>query len=205
MKIYLAGKISRNDWRNEIINTRGIKPSDINKTKDSDTYTGPYFVSCGHGCCHGDSKHGIIDVGCKNVNVEPIDESMCDKLDVVDFHGSLDWGERRDTIPKLCLSWIDDCDVLFAWIDSKDCYGTIAEIGYAYGQNKVIWIGYSNTLVMGYANRPTVFSTSNESDTGDAPRHDMWFIDRLASKVAVSPSAGLLYSMLSSQYKKTHV
>jgi hypothetical protein len=35
---------------------------------------------------------------------------------------------------------IQNCDVFFAWIETVDCYGTIAEIGYAHGINKDIWI-----------------------------------------------------------------
>ncbi len=203
MKIYLAGKISRTDWRNEIINTYGIQPSDENKTINGDIYTGPYFVSCNHGCSHGESKHGILG-GCGNGNDNGIqNELMCEFGSNCNHYGMDTNSETQDEIPKLCLGWIDKCDVLFAWINSNDCYGTIAEIGYAYGKNKEIWIGYSNVIVMGYADRPTMFSTSNGPLPGDAPIHDTWFIDRLASKVAVSPTAGMLYSMFSSQYKNT--
>lgn len=38
------------------------------------------------------------------------------------------------------IKGINDCDLLFAWIESEDCYGTIAEIGYAKGIGKKVII-----------------------------------------------------------------
>jgi hypothetical protein len=36
--------------------------------------------------------------------------------------------------------------MLFAWIDSSDCYGTILEIGYAKALNKVVVVGVSESF-----------------------------------------------------------
>ena len=209
MKIYLAGKISDNDWRNGIIKTRGIYPSDESKTTNGDVYTGPYFISCDHGCYHGDSTHGLLDNGfCGSGDSRAIESEMCYKFDVCDDHGGhygISETKTKNTIPKLCLSWIDDCDVLFAWIETKDSFGTLAEIGYAYGKGKEIWIGYSNKIVMGYADRPTVFSLvhkpAHNNECSTMPIHDTWFIDRLASKVGVSPNPEVLYSLWSHEFK----
>jgi len=212
MKIYLAGKISKNGWRNGIIETRNITPLSRNEatTIHGDIYTGPYFVSCDHGCYHGDSKHGLLsDTRCGDYNTVLEDmEIRLDFQDVYAGHAGMTSENIKDEVPKLCLSWIDDCDVLFAWIETKDCYGTFAEIGYAYGKGKEIWIGYSNKLVMGYSDRPTEFSFDNDGETSaigsgliSMPIHDTWFIDRLASKVAVSPNAGMLYSKWSTEHR----
>ncbi len=38
---------------------------------------------------------------------------------------------REKRIVELCLRAIRRSDLVFAWIDSHDCYGTVAEIGYA--------------------------------------------------------------------------
>lgn len=40
-----------------------------------------------------------------------------------------------------CISQIDECDAVFAWLDCSDCHGTIAEIGYAIGKGKQVYIG----------------------------------------------------------------
>lgn len=208
MKIYLAGKISKNDWRNGIIETRNTTPLPRNEatTIHGDIYTGPYFVSCDHGCYHGDSKHGILD-GCASDAEQAIIYDLEDRCNLTDpdgGHGFLSNGcydGVRNTIPKLCLSWIDDCDVLFAWIETKDCFGTFTEIGYAYGKGKEIWVGYSNKLVMGYSDRPTEFSQNDGCEFVDMPIHDTWFIDRLASKIGVSPNPEMLYSWWSHEHK----
>ena len=38
------------------------------------------------------------------------------------------------------MAVIRKADLVFAWIDSLDCYGTIVEIGYAHGRQKKIVI-----------------------------------------------------------------
>ena len=79
MKIYLAGKIGKNDWRHDIVGTClsdacsdfyaygrqdetaqiamewPVLPKAIFAEYD---YTGPYFVACDHGCFHGIGTHG---------------------------------------------------------------------------------------------------------------------------------------------------
>lgn len=46
--------------------------------------------------------------------------------------------DHRDRVRSLCLDAIDRCDLLFAWLNCTDCYGTIAEIGYARAARKRI-------------------------------------------------------------------
>lgn len=50
---------------------------------------------------------------------------------------------------------------------------------------------------MGHADRPTTLKADDGLNTEQMPIHDMWFIDRLATKVGVSPSPGMLYSLWS--------
>jgi nucleoside 2-deoxyribosyltransferase len=38
------------------------------------------------------------------------------------------------------LAGMKECDVVFAWIESKDCYGTLVEIGYANALGKPVFI-----------------------------------------------------------------
>ena len=71
MNIYLAGKIGYKDWRHAIVN--GLEYA--NQDFDHDyyiedwrvmngailgehNYTGPFFISRGHGESHGDNTHG---------------------------------------------------------------------------------------------------------------------------------------------------
>lgn len=138
-KIYFAGKISKNDWRNDLVKLND-NPSwnnigrwdywgiweDKNYKKyapqDGFIYTGPFFVSCDHGCSHGDSTHGAGENAC--IQFSPT------KKDI--FNG--------------CIEQINDSDYVFCWIDSLDCYGTIFELGMAHNMGKKIFIGIDKEL-----------------------------------------------------------
>lgn len=74
----------------------------------------------GHGCSHGEDTHGVRYF----VAVEGPDgeESF--------FTHS---GCIGGVVVEKCLAALRTADVVFAWIDSLDCYGTIAEIGFAIG------------------------------------------------------------------------
>lgn len=121
-KIYLAGKITKNNWRNRVLNTSRIDELNVpyiieNKFK----YTGPYFLSCDHGCFHGEKTHGR--------RIE--DECCCSDVYI---------NESRQTTISKCYKWIDDADIVFCWIDDITAYGTFTEIGYATAKNKIIYI-----------------------------------------------------------------
>jgi hypothetical protein len=163
VNIYLAGKVEHTCWRHTIV--KGLRESLHDVTSScavsegdlSDdiefpilrkaifgqhNYTGPYFIGCDHGCWHGGgSEHGL--------SVE---------LD----HGTIA-GVSRPVITSLCLEAIEDADLVFAWINSNDCYGTIAELGYAKGQGKLIAIAGPHKI------------------------HDMWFVYEMAD-VAIIPA-----------------
>jgi len=165
-KIYFAGKISKNDWRNTLTKKSLVTagPLDDVETVCKHEYVGPFFMSCDHGCFHGHSSHGLTQRGYGG---------CCASND--GFSGST--GFTRDVIANNCLRWIDYADIVFAWINTKDCFGTLAEIGYAHAKNKPIWLVYSDVL----------FNIKLEWPTNIIPdRHDMWFIDQMAEKVAIS-------------------
>lgn len=62
-------------------------------------------------------------------------------------HGSFDGvhGDMMscwDDIAERARSQIRSCDVLLAWINSSDCFGTLTEIGFAAALGKPIFIGF---------------------------------------------------------------
>ena len=139
-KVYLAGKITKHGWRDAIVprgNDRSSKDDgdgvdwnygDVRDFRDAPdewmlrdgskspyAVTGPFFVSCDHGCTHGQSTHATVG-GC----VQP--------------HA----GEMRMEARRLCLAAIRRSDIVFAWLDDATAYGTIAEIGYASALGKRI-------------------------------------------------------------------
>lgn len=163
-KIYLAGKISVNDWRGSFLkdefSLRNATPHTKLITNANHEYAGPFFLSCDHGCFHGESSHGMSDgCGCAF-------NSYDDKED----------GYTKREILVYCLNWINQADIVFAWINSKDCYGTLAEIGYAYACNKKIWVVFSDELFKYPMGK-----------TNEVPEnHDMWFISKMAENVSIS-------------------
>lgn len=145
--IYLAGKIAKADWRSRIVKgLTGLYPSTEGGGEDTDEalirllnddwpvleeavllthhYVGPYFIRLWDG----------IDVDIKMFDDEG------------DHGAGLSWIKAkrsgshlpRTDIVHQCLDAIKKADVLFAWIDQPDCYGTLVEVGYAKALGKVI-------------------------------------------------------------------
>ena len=70
--LYLAGKISKNDWRHRLVPGLRDLPWDgpvietpvlENGIAPGLHFSGPNFVGCDHGCFHGGGTHGAIDDG----------------------------------------------------------------------------------------------------------------------------------------------
>jgi nucleoside 2-deoxyribosyltransferase len=57
-------------------------------------------------------------------------------------HSDID--AARTEVSSAVQSAIDAADLVFAWIDGPDCYGTILEIGYARAVNKAVVVAFSN-------------------------------------------------------------
>jgi len=127
---YFAGKITANCWRHTLVDgfkcydneslCQGFIKSAINGVHN---YVGPFFIRCDHSCSHVSGHHGMHE-GCSGGEI-PSGRAVA-------FHN--------------CISNIHHADVVFAWIDSCDCYGTIAEVGMAFGLGKLISIGVSHSL-----------------------------------------------------------
>jgi Nucleoside 2-deoxyribosyltransferase len=131
--IYLAGKISRYDWRHDIV--KGLRnvysgdcEGDFTGIGTPDTWTalpkavfgldymGPYFISDDHGCCHGADSHGAAAIPGHNGN------------------------SRQSEVTRWCTNAIERSDIIFAWLEDTTCYGTLVELGYAKALGKTIWI-----------------------------------------------------------------
>ncbi len=126
MKVYLAGKIARNDWRHDIVQD----PDELGESYDSSTntlawptvpipgtqlvYVGPYFEASGHGSGHYCGIHGTQEV--------------------------------RHITAKRCRAAIEECDVFFAWMgDGETAFGTLVEIGIASAMKKEIFLAWPPT------------------------------------------------------------
>jgi len=117
-RVYLAGRITKNDWRHELAPQIDdiIHPSEWTLIKelpmrDGNIYVGPFFMGCDHGCTHGTNKHGATDAyGCGGD--PPI---------------------KQNSIFCKAIAGIKACDVFFVYAgpDFGAAYGTLVEIGIA--------------------------------------------------------------------------
>lgn len=149
---YLAGKISEmNDWRlplvpgldatarewgekwEEKLYDEGVFPVLERALYGIWDYVGPFFALTGG---HGGDPHSYYMEG-----YGPGDHGRTGTCAFVG-HGI----DGRDQIHSACLYGIRNCDRVFAWIDSTDCYGTLVEIGYARGLGKEVEIAFSRRL-----------------------------------------------------------
>jgi hypothetical protein len=123
MKIYLAGKIAKNDWRHRLVPDLRLCTDNWERTSSlpmrDDTYVGPFFISCDHGCGHGANSHGATPT--------------CE-MKQHDIYG------RHYEVFKKSFSGIEACDLFIVWADEdfSTAYGTMTEIGMARAWNKII-------------------------------------------------------------------
>lgn len=153
-KLYLAGKIGPHDWREGIVkslcSTRWKDSPLVAAVRIGDElfdYVGPYFIpnTCKHCSPHGPSTHGSV-IAFDGMRGDACCGRMADAGVNCKAHDD-PTSEARERIHSLCLNAIRDCDVVFAWLNRKDCHGTLVEIGYAHAMEKAIWIGMPHSNV----------------------------------------------------------
>ena len=128
-KVYYAGKIDKMDWRHSFYTKlRGFNFDGTSQFWSKEVlqingieYSGPYFMSCDHGCYHGDGTHGV--------GAGEGTASMCD-VDRI----------KAEVVIDKCYEFIRSSDIVFCYIDSSDCFGIITEIGYAKSIGKKLFI-----------------------------------------------------------------
>lgn len=112
IKLYLAGKIGKNDFRHDIVTGLRQHEWDYGPIETPDfIYMGPFFKSCDHGCYHSQNGHGLMNPeGCIGNEENPYSQD-----DVIASNNAA----------------MDAADLILAYITSADCYGTLVEIGRA--------------------------------------------------------------------------
>ena len=123
--VYLAGKIAPHDWREKLVgydialNTgdeRQLFDPCYRVERPSYIYGGPFYVACDHCCAHGIANHGVGASG---------DSAGC----MTEW-----WGDRHSTprrVFEVNRRRIANANIIFAFIDRTDCYGTLIELGIA--------------------------------------------------------------------------
>ena len=138
LKIYFAGKIikkenHKNEYRLDLSNEEYYKEHEnhtFSVMRDCCILIGALDIGCDHGCFHGNNSHGA-NYASDDVYNHEINESMygCSGGDYC----------KCEHIKKILNVKILKEDILIAVINKeKDCFGTIAEISYAYSLKKPI-------------------------------------------------------------------
>ena len=106
--IYIAGKIAKDDFRQNLVpGLRGWEAMEGPIECDGFDYVGPFFRSCDHGCYHQPGSHGLAASGCGGIEIT-----------------------HRQVFDRNQAALVS-ADMLLAFIDAPDCYGTLVEIGWA--------------------------------------------------------------------------
>ena len=174
-RVYLAGKVGHQNYRHSL-GLKGRDMTHINKLHHHKNrpyiYSGPIVPSCDHGCWHA-----FFD-GCTGYDGGYVYEES--HMYFVEPSG-------HDAIVGSTMKQIQQSDLLFAWFDSYDAYGSIAEIGFAAGCGIPVYVGF----------REDVFpmQQSSTGDTWDEQKsyligRELWYIATIAhgSFLAQEPS-----------------
>ncbi len=176
--IYLAGKVSKNDWRHSIVpdlresvydwdedfgccaqpNLSYAKLNLVinNKLK----YIGPIMVGDDHGCFHGETMHGAI----LKHNPTP---------------------EARHLLFLANQKALHRADIVVAYIESLDCYGTLVELGFAHANNIPIHLMYSQNIFS-----DLMYDRQCEPQKPyDTHVHDFWYVEKMCETVSVETAS----------------
>ena len=145
-RLYLAGKISKNDWRHPLVPAlRSARWEDGPIRTPDYAYVGPFFVGCDHGCAHGPNTHGAV---------------------IAEDHAICTTGSDKSEVIRRNVAALADANLVFAYITAKDCYGTLFELGMAAALGKRVVICFAPDIapddfwfVNGQAN--SVYETVN--------------------------------------------
>lgn len=171
--VYLAGKITNDSWRDELVDGYSSENDGVVyrawELEDEEplnwqtipkalpipdgrrlNLTGPFWLPL-----DGSGGHGSAD--------DNLGEHCCGYP-----------GQHGEFLPNPSLlsrikAAIGESDLIFAWIDRLDCYGTLVELGYAHALNKFIAVA-----------RPEFLNGGSD---------ELWMASRLANRRIEAPSA----------------
>jgi hypothetical protein len=151
LKVYFAGKVRDPtiDYRSLFFGNPSIMLHDIGCVYGFPTRV-PQSVHDGSVQYGGPSAISAQDAGYRSHRLEhevydvdaPVGHAGWEFLYKIDELGGL----SSKQILYRCMYQIRMCDAMYVYIDSLDCYGTIAEIGYAYALGKPIHVVIAKEL-----------------------------------------------------------
>jgi hypothetical protein len=163
-RVYLAGKIRKNCWRHRLVSGLRAHHWSLGPLpQERFTYIGPFFVGCDHGCFHRPNSHG---------NRTGSGIALCPTQNA-----------NKREIARLCRESVGNADLVFCFIDSLDCFGTLAEIERAHTLGIRVVIAFA----------PGIASAND---------NDMWFVCTSANRVHYNVSECKLPALLKRTIKE---
>jgi len=168
-RVYFAGKIASRDWRHDLTASLGAPANALLYADQSDTeipltdadYVGPFFVYDNHVTYHGPSTHG---------NIMSRDTS--------------DMSYVRNAIIHRNMEAIRSANMIFAYLQSDDCYGTIGEIGMASSLENRIVVATTDDFAMSKRIEENLWHTLNMPYVEVHPRvHTNWLPSLFYSRI----------------------
>ena len=146
---------------------------------DSISYCGPFWTPGENIQCHATNdepiSHGIDSFFWYGHENPPPENSVLKRTT-----------ERSDVFDK-CMRAIQKTNLLFAWIDSADCYGTLVELGWS---KQMCLVAEES----GIRRKVVAIAFSNQLD--EAVKSDMWFAAECADIVICANTANEAWSYL---------
>lgn len=158
-RVYLAGKIGKNDWRHDLFpELRNIIRS--NDVDEMDGWKSSWFnhdapiidldnltlLSSFSGFPEADGLlyGGPFFVGCDHGCLHGT--GTHGQTSVGTHGGMCSGGMSRSRVPESCLGLLKDSDYVFCWLDSFDAYGSLFELGFAHALGKPIFLAMPQNL-----------------------------------------------------------
>ena len=144
IKCYIAGRIEQSRKRFGLVDCdlssseRDSYSTIINERPftykgDELIYMGPFTLSCDHGCSHRGRYERDIFGTCNHGSGVPLCEGG--------ISDGVDNDDMKDLVFYRSFIGIEMCDFMFVWIKDLECFGSLTEIGFAFGIDKPIYIG----------------------------------------------------------------
>jgi hypothetical protein len=168
LKVYFAGKVKQNGFRQKLFGSRvmsnGIEKYTVNKGQI--VYGGPFAIGDDHGGWHGNDFYEDERLSIRHAstivpnneqeyacNVEHLPyrfEKNSQKLEgnsVIVGSPATSPVIPPPALVERCLKQIKQADAIFACIEDENCYGTLIELGYANALNKPIYLQFMDSLI----------------------------------------------------------
>lgn len=180
-RVYMAGKVAKQDWRHDLVGPY-LRNVELRYDRaenlvhpmsayaiDGLEYAGPFFLADDHGCFHGPHSHGFGALHWPDCAVGDVSDEVARASERIYGNGG-EWAKTREIIHRSCLNWLQSSDVVFAWVESWDAYGTLVELGYARALGIPIYLCFD-----------LMYRQDVHPDSPSSVWNDWWFAEQTAT------------------------